>query len=108
MVKTKKDNKKPKKNSQPFDIKDEMRGLGALVEEVRSDVQGVAEQYGDIKKTLDVHSEMIGSLVMDMAIVKEDLSAVKEDTVSIKNSMKKKVDADEFSTLEKRRPVRSG
>ena len=84
------------------ETRSEVRGLGALVEETRDEVRGVAEQYGDIKKTLDSHTkildshtEMIGSLATDMAIVKEDIAF-------IKNSVKRKVDVEEFAALERR------
>ncbi len=83
-------------------IRDEIRGLGAMIEHVDDKVSLVAEQYGDIKKTLDNHTkildnhtEMIGKLAVDMEIIKTD-------TEFIKHSLKKKVDADEFAALEKR------
>jgi len=62
----------------------------------------VAEQYGDIKKdygdikmTLDDHTEMIAKLTVNTEIVKTDVEF-------IKNSLKKKVDIDEFAALERR------
>lgn len=72
-----------------------MRHLGVLIERVDDNVKLVAEQYGDIKKTLDSHTDMIGKLTVDVAIIKEDAEF-------IKNSLKKKVDIDEFAALERR------
>ena len=76
----------------------------------------VAEQYGDIKKTLDghtqilerhteildrytqtleMHTEMFGKIFVDLSIIKEDIEFIKTD-------LKKKVDIDQFAALEKR------
>ncbi len=85
-----------------FDIQKGIRHLGVMIEGVDDRVKLVAEQYGDIKQTLDSHSktlashtEMIGKLAIDLAIVKEDVEF-------IKHSLKKKVDVDEFAALERR------
>jgi chromosome segregation ATPase len=78
------------------------RYLGAAMEHFESGVGAIAEQYGDIKETLgehgrklDSHTEMIGSLKVDIEIIKEDVEF-------IKNSLKIKVDLEEFSALERR------
>jgi len=104
--------------------------LGVLIEHVDSSVGLIAEQQGDIKKdisgikkTLNTHTEMIGELKVDLEIVKgdvkttkDDLEIVKKDVKTtkvdieiiktdiefIKNSIKKKVDIDEFAALERR------
>ena len=76
-------------------IRDEIRGLGVLIEHVDSNVSLVAEQYGDIKRTLDNHTEMIGSMKMDIEVIKADITF-------IKGGLKRKVDAEEFSILERR------
>ena len=97
------------KEKKETDIRDEIRGLGVVIEHIDSKVSLVAEQYGDIKKTLDSHTkildrhtnilgshtEMIGSMKMDIEVIKADITF-------IKGGLKKKVDADEFSVLEKR------
>jgi len=91
------------------DIHAEIRGLGVLIEHVDDKVSTIAEQYGDIKKdiggiknildshtkTLDSHTEMIGRLTVDVEIIKQD-------TEFIKNSLKRKVDVEEFTALERR------
>lgn len=83
-------------------IRDEIRGLGVMIEHVDDKISLVAEQYGDIKKTLnshtktlDSHTEMIGSVKMDIEIIKADIAF-------IKGGLKRKVDAEEFSVLERR------
>ena len=99
MKQTKKSKTGGKKES---GIQDEIRGIGVLIEHVDEKVGLVAEQYGDIKKTLnshtkilEAHTEMIGNITVDLAIIKEDVAL-------IKNSIKKKVDIDEFAALERR------
>ena len=80
----------------------EIRHLGVLVENVNDSVRLVAEQHGDIKKALnaqakilDSHTEMIGRLAINLEIIKEDVEF-------IKNSLKKKIDIEEFAALERR------
>ncbi len=127
MKQTKKSKTKGKKET---NIRDEIRGLGVIIEHIDDKISLVAEQYGDIKKTLDLHTEildshtktlelhteildshskildshgktleshteMIGSMKMDVEIIKTDIAF-------IKGGLKRKVDADEFSVLEKR------
>lgn len=84
------------------DIKQEIRHLGTLIETVNDNVKLVAEQHNGIKKeihsvkqTLNSHTEMIGKIAVDLAIVKQDGEF-------IKNSLKQKVDIDEFVALERR------
>ncbi|MDO8443429.1 MAG: hypothetical protein Q7S78_00290 [Candidatus Azambacteria bacterium] len=90
-------------------IRDEIRSLGVMIEHVDTQVSLVAEQYGDIKKTLDSHTkildshtetldshtEMIGSMKMDIEVIKADLAF-------IKGGLKRKIDVEEFSVLERR------
>jgi hypothetical protein len=77
------------------DTKLEFRRLGVLMESMNDKIDLVVEQYGDIKKTLDQHTDMMGNLMVDVSIVKEDIEF-------IKHGPKKKVDLDEFVALEKR------
>lgn len=69
--------------------------LGIMKEDFDSKVQLIAEQYQNIESTLNSHTEMIGSLSEDMQIVKSDVDF-------IKGSLRKKVDYDGSSALEKR------
>ncbi len=101
--------KKAKGAKSKIDVGQELRNLGALVEDNNHKLSGVAEQYGDlkkdagdlkkdvsgIKKTLDSHTEMIGKL-------SDDVSIIKTNVEFLKDSLKKKVDYDEFIALEKR------
>jgi len=87
--------KKPRKIIKKKDTPKETRHLGVMIESVGDDVKLIAEQYGDIKKTLNMHTEMIGHLSTDITIIKEDIEF-------IKGSLKKKVDLDEFVALERR------
>ena len=86
---------KNKKQKNTINDNHELRRLGVLIEHIDSSVGLIAEQHGDIKKTLDTHTEMIGKLAIDMEIVKTDIEL-------IKHSFKKKIDVDEFAALERR------
>ena len=66
-----------------------------VLEDIRSQVQGVAENVVGLHKKLDefsvvqtTHTEMIGQLMVDVQ--------------EIKNDLKQKVGRDEFARLEKR------
>jgi predicted nucleic acid-binding Zn-ribbon protein len=92
------------------------RSAGVQLDRIEHNVQLIAEQHGDIKKTLDhhtrlldSHTEMIGNLAMDMEIVKTDVGVLKTDTAImktdiefIKHGLKRKVDVEEFAALEQR------
>jgi hypothetical protein len=92
------------------------RYTGALSEEFQGRVKVVAEQYGDIKKTLDAHTkvleshtEMIGKIQNTIDAHTEmigtlmvDVSTVKANVEFLKGGLKKKVDYDEFLALERR------
>ena len=78
------------------------RYTGVLSEEFKGQVKAVAEHHLDLKKditdvkrALDSHTEMIGKLGVDMEIVKTNVEFMKD-------SLKKKVDYDEFIALERR------
>jgi hypothetical protein len=71
------------------------RHVSTLAEDFHSQVKLIGEQYGSIKETLDSHTEMIVSLKEDMEIVKTDIGFVK-------NFLKRKIDIEEFSVLERR------
>jgi hypothetical protein len=80
-----------------------------MIEGVDDKVSLVAEQYGGIKgeiggikKTLDVHTEMIAELTVDTQAVKRDIEIIKGDIEFIKHGFKKKVDVEEFAALERR------
>ncbi|MBI3633763.1 MAG: hypothetical protein HY226_05755 [Candidatus Vogelbacteria bacterium] len=54
-----------------------------------------SEILNNHSEKLDSHTEMIGS-------IKTDVEIIKEDVVFLKNGTKRKVDAEEFSALERR------
>ncbi|MEK7123913.1 MAG: hypothetical protein AAB851_03425 [Patescibacteria group bacterium] len=76
-------------------VKEIKRHFDVVIEDVKDEIKIIAEQYTDVKKTLNSHTEMIGSLVEDVAIIKTDVEF-------IKGALKKKVDYDEFAALERR------
>lgn len=85
------------------------RYLGVLKEDFDSKVNVVCEQYGDIKKTQNQHTKMIGFLQENMVMMQETMKIMQENTEImkadleiIKNSVKRKVDYDEFEALSKR------
>lgn len=82
--------------------KEYQRFIDIVKEDFDSRVQLIAEQYHDIKTslnshtgTLASHTEMIGSIMEDMQIIKSDVQF-------LKGSLKKKVDYEEFESLAKR------
>lgn len=95
---------------------DEIRHLGVLVEDVRDEVKLIAEQYGDIKsdigiiknkleehsRILEVHSIILQEHTEILGSIKADIEIIKNDIEFIKYSLKKKVDIEEFSALERR------
>ena len=72
--------------------------IGVLLEDFNSKFDLVAEQTAQIP---DIKNR-IEDLAEDMKTVKEDVIIVKTDLEFIKGALKKKVDVDEFSALERR------
>ncbi len=89
-------------------IREDIRRLGVMMEANNDKIDLVAEQYGDItvtidgikedvggiKKTLDEHTELFGRVFVDLSIIKDYIEFIKTD-------LKKKVDIDQFAALEK-------
>lgn len=99
MRKNKTQSQKSKQRRRISDTSQEHRRFEVLIEDVHDDVKLVAEQYGSIRKdinqmktTLNSHTEMIGSLMTDVAIIKEDAALIKGD-------LKQKVDWEDFAAL---------
>ncbi len=63
------------------ELKSDIRGVGALVEQTNHNVQALAE--------------MVGALMEDVTIIKDNVEF-------LKGGMRKKVDIEEFQTLERR------
>jgi predicted nucleic acid-binding Zn-ribbon protein len=90
-------------------LKQEFRNLGALLEDNNHKISAIAEQYGDINKKLDSHTEMIGGLAVRMTSMEVkmvnmemNIAVMREDIEFIKSGMKRKVDQDEFDALIRR------
>lgn len=71
------------------------RHVSVLKEDFDSNIALIGEQHGSIMQKLDSHTEMIGA-------TKEDIEVIKVNVEFIKSSLKKKVDLEEFESLEKR------
>jgi hypothetical protein len=69
--------------------------VATLVEGLRSDFRVVAEVVTSHNDKLDAVMEMVAQNTEDIAIMKTDLSFIKQN-------LKRKVDIDEFEVLEKR------
>lgn len=69
--------------------------VGIFKEDLESKISLIAEQYQEIKSTQKTHTEMVGSLMEDVQIIKSDIQFLKVE-------LKRKVDYDEFDALAKR------
>ena len=69
--------------------------VGIFKEDLESKINVIAEQYREIKTTQKTQTEMIGSLMEDVQIIKSDVQFLKVE-------LKRKVDYDEFDALTKR------
>ena len=96
-------------NSNKEMIKEIKRHFDVVIEDVKGEIKIIAEQYTDVKKTLNSHTELLNShtellnshteMIGSMA---EDIAVIKTDVEFIKSALKKKVDYDEFAALERR------
>lgn len=66
-----------------------------LYEKFKDDIKVIGEGWDGTKEKVDSTFEMVGEMKMDIEVIKSDISF-------IKNSLKQKVDKDEFMSLEKR------
>ena len=71
------------------------RHIDVLKEDFDGKVRLIAEQYASIEDALGSHTKI-------MVSIKEDIEIMKVDIEFIKNSLKRKVDIEEFEALEKR------
>lgn len=98
-----------KENREKYSGNEVKRYIGAVSEEFRGHVKVVAEQYLDIKNTLNSHTEAIGEIKGTLnshtemiAKVMENIEILKGDMGEVKNDLKQKVGRSEFVTLERR------
>ncbi|HEY4508254.1 MAG TPA: hypothetical protein VJJ55_01205 [Candidatus Paceibacterota bacterium] len=85
------------------------RYLGALHEEHMDGLKAMGEQFADVNRKLDSHTEMIGGLAVRMTSMEQkivhmemSIAVMQEDIGFIKSGMKRKVDQDEFDALIRR------
>ena len=71
------------------------RYLGVIAEQFQQNLKLIAESVGDLQKQLISLREMVAKNTEDIEVIKLELT-------SIKNMLKRKVDTDEFESLEKR------
>lgn len=90
--------KKVKKNNH----NQESRHFGVVLEDINSKIdllvgghQGLEVRLSRVEDKLNSHTQMIGHLA-------ENVEIIKADVASIKVSLRKKIDAEEFMILEKR------
>lgn len=55
--------------------------VGIFKEDLESKINLIAEQYQDIKSTQKTHTEMIGSLMEDMQIIKSDVHIIRTSRI---------------------------
>ncbi|PIU99384.1 hypothetical protein COS59_00020 [Candidatus Wolfebacteria bacterium CG03_land_8_20_14_0_80_36_15] len=72
-----------------------LEGHQALDVKFSKKIEDVSKKIKDVDGKIDIHTEMIGSMAADVEIIKTDIEL-------IKNSLKKKIDIEEFAVLEKR------
>ena len=80
----------------------ELRRLGVVMEHMDGKISLVAEQYGSINEKLDSHTEILKSHREMISQIMEDIEVTKQDIQFIKAGFKRKVDTEEFETLERR------
>jgi len=86
---------KTSKGSTSYSSQEMKHYLGALNEIHGENLKGIRKGFSILNRKFDSQAEMVGTLMEDMVIVKEDLSI-------IKGGLKKKVDYDDFLSLVRR------
>ncbi|MCX7779083.1 MAG: hypothetical protein N2259_02470 [Patescibacteria group bacterium] len=92
------------KKTKKYTTDEVKRYMKILAEDFEVKVKVIAEQYLNIKKTLDQHTKILDSHSAILASHTETLEIMKIDIQFIKNSLKEKekVDLQEFKALERR------
>ena len=90
------------KHAKPFNLEHEVRGLGVMMESMGDQIKLVAEQHGEIIKTLHAHTQLIAAIQEDIRMIQVDIAITKNDIEFIKHDLRKKADTNEFSALERR------
>lgn len=78
------------------------RYLGILAEDFKSSLKMVAESVSGLQEQLTAVRDLVVQNTEDVSMIKLDIQVMKTDVGFIKNSLKQKVDLDEFTALEQR------
>lgn len=76
-------------------IKKDVGGIKKDIDEIKTTLNSHTETLNSHTEKLNSHTQMIGKLMMNVEIIKEDVAF-------IKGSLKEKVDLEEFTALERR------
>ena len=105
-----------KKTEETMPVKEIKRHMTALSEDFQHKLSVIGEQYFDIKKTLGLHTNILNSHSKTLELhtntldsntemiggIMEDIEIIKSNIEIVKAGVKKKVDDDEFTALERR------
>ncbi|HXK35236.1 MAG TPA: hypothetical protein VJ103_01890 [Candidatus Paceibacterota bacterium] len=101
--------KSPKKINKTYTQKELGHHLGSLQEYYVENLKAIREGFGVINnkldshsKILDSHSKILASHTEMIGHIMEDITVIKSNVSLLKSDLKKKVDYDDFSSLEKR------
>ena len=72
-----------------------MTDIQTLREELKSDIRGVGALVEQTNRNVQALAEMVGGMM-------EDITIIKDNVEFLKGGMRRKVDAEEFQTLERR------
>lgn len=61
--------------------------VAGLMENYNGNLVAIFEVLGDLREKYDMHTEMIGSLMVGMTVVKSDIVEIKSDIVEIKGEL---------------------
>ncbi|MBI2120823.1 MAG: hypothetical protein HYT94_04335 [Parcubacteria group bacterium] len=62
--------------------------VAGLMENYNGNLEAIFEVLGDLRKISDSHTEMIGGLMVDMTVVKEDVKGLKSEIKEVKSELK--------------------
>lgn len=76
--------------------------LGTLSEDFEAQIKLIAESSIGMQRQLEAIRDMVAQNTEDIEITKINMGVMKDDLQIIKQNLKRKVDTEEFETLEKR------
>lgn len=89
------------KDFQKF-TKEIKRHFDVVAEDIQSNIKLLAESVEGIQKQLIILRDMVAQNTEDIEIMRANMEVIKMDIQTIKQNLKRKVDTEEFETLEKR------